>query len=368
MREKKETFKNVFNKKRIVAVLILLVLTLVMMFSNPEFQKFLSRPDSVSVSFQPGMNYYAVNYGKEMLIVGKEGVRSIDSRGREVFSLVNNITEPGVMVKNDFIMLADMGGNQSYLYKNDKLISQIKTEREILAAKLNKNGYIAISSSELGYKGVVSVFDKSGKELFKWHSGSGYIGDIDISSKNELAAAQLMTDKEKVYSKIMLVDISGKEEAKCIAEVDGIVLKLKYKNGGGLIAVTDEKVYVFKKNGKQQFVIDFDGKTPVECNIENENNMVFAFDSGTNNTILESYSSRGKLRGRLETDGEIKTFDVNGECILAVTINGVYRFSPSGKQKGKIEAGQDIKKIKIFAGRDEFLSLGSASADIIKIK
>lgn len=368
MKEKKGTLKNVFSKKRIVAVVILFALTLVMMFSNPEFQKFLFRPDSVSVSFQPGMNYYSVNYGKEMLIVGKEGIRSIDNRGREVFSLVNNVTEPGVAVKNSYIMLADMGGTQGYLYKNDKLVSQIKTEREILAAKLNKNGYIAVATSELGYKGVVNIFDKSGKELFKWHSGSGYIGDIDISSKNELAAVQIMTDKEKVYSKIMLVDTSGKKDARCIAEVDGIVLKLKYKTGGGLIAVTDNTVYSFKKNGKQQFVIDFGGKTPVECNIENENNMVFAFDSGTNNTILESYSSRGKLRGRLETDGEVKSFDVNGECILAATINGVYRFSPSGKEKGKIDAGQDIKKIKIFAGRDEFLSLGSASADVIKIK
>jgi len=368
MKDKDITVKKAFSKKRIIAVLIFFVLVAVMIFSNPEVQKFLLEPSDIRLSFQSGKNYGARAYGKGMLLIANDGIRAIDSRGRENWSIVSPVTSPMVITKNQYIMLADNKGTSVNVYEKDKIISQIKTEREILSAKLNKNGYVAVATEELGYKGAVRIFDKSGTEIFKWSSGNGYIGDIDISSKNRLAVAQLMTDKEKIYSRILVIDPDSQKDAKSIAQIEGIVTKLKYKNNGGLIAVCDSGVYAFKKNGKQDYVIDFGSRTPAGCNVENENNMVFAFDSGLNNTVLESYSSRGKLRGAYETKGEMISFDVNGECILAAGINGAVRITPQGKEKSHSDIKRDIKSVKIFPGRDEFLSIGSGGAEIIKLK
>lgn len=367
MREK-STKKKIFSKKRIIAVVILFLLIVAMFFSNPEFQRFLKEPDDVKLDFQAGASYEPVAYGKGMLLVSGDGMRSVDSKGRENWNVIVTSSSPMVVVKNDHIMFADASGKTISVYDNDKILSQIETDNEILTAKMNKNGWVAAVTSERGYKGAVLVFDARGNEVFKWYSGNGYIGDIDLSADKKLAVAQLMTDKEKIYTRIMLIETDSENKSRQIAEVDGIIMKLKYKNDGGLIAVSDNGAYVFKKNGKEAFRIDFDGRIPVECNIENSGNMVFAFDSGLNNTILESYSSRGKLRGKYETDGKMLCMDVNGECILAATINGVAEVTPSGKEKGRVEVNRDIKKIKIFSGRDEFLSIGSGSAEIIKIR
>lgn len=368
MKEKNVAAKKAFSKKRIIAVLIVLALVAVMIFSNPEVQKFLLEPSDIKLSFQTGASYDALAYGKGMLIVSGDGIRAVDSRGRESWSVVSSVTSPLVLTKGDYIMLADHRGTSVNVYEKDKIISQIKTEREILSAKMNKNGYVAAATEELGYKGAVHVFDKNGKEFFKWSSGSGYIGDIDIYSKNSIALAQLMTDKEQIYSRILIIEPDSETDAKCIAQVDGVVMKLKYKNNGGLIAVCDSGVYAFKKNGKQDYTIDFSGRTPVSCNIENENNMVFAFDSGLNNTVLESYSASGRLRGSYETNGEMISFDVNGECILSASMNGIVRTTPKGKEKSRMGIKRDVKSVRIFPGRDEFLSIGSGSAEIVKMK
>lgn len=360
--------KKIFSKKRIFAVLILGVLVAVMIFSNPEVHKFLTESEEILLDFPSGMNYEAVTFGKEMLFVSNDGIKAVDSSGRESWSTVAATSSPMVDIENDFIMLADAGGNSINVYKNDKIISQIKTEREILTAKVNKNGYVAVATDELGYKGAVLVFDNHGKEVFKWYSGNGYIGDVDISGDKDIVVSQLVADKEQIYSRIMIIETNADDKSQCIAEVDGIVMKLKYKKNGGIIAVTDNGVHIFKRNGKEECKIDFEGRIPVGCNIENQGNMVFAFDSGLNNTIIESYSARGKLRGHYETDGKMLCFDVNGECILAATRNGVTRITPTGKERNHIEISGDVKKIKIFAGRDEFLSLGSGSAEILKIR
>lgn len=359
--------KGFLNKRRVVAVIILFAVIAVMVFSNPEVQKFILRPDTVKLNLQTGINYSLQVAGKEMLLVSSDGIRAVDDDGRENWSIVAPTTAPVVITKNDYIMLADINGTTVNVYERDKIITQIKTEREILSAKLNKNGYVAVATDELGYKGVVRIFDKKGKDIFKWYSGTGYIGDIDIVSKNKLAVAQIMTDKEKVYSRIMLIDTRSPEEANCIAELDGIVMKLNFKNNGGLVAVSESGVYGFKRSGKKDFVIDFAGRVPVDCNIDTPGNMVFAFDSGLNNTVLESYSAKGKLRGKYEADSKITDFDVNGECILAVTQKGVVRVTPSGKIKSKTEISRDVKEVSLFADRDKFLSLGGSSAEILKV-
>ncbi len=368
MKDKRGSAKKAFSKKRIIAVLVIFVLIAVMIFSNPEVQKFLLEQSDIKLSFQIGKKYDAIAYGKGMLLISNDGIRAIDSRGRENWSIVSPVTSPMVVTKDSYIMLADHKGTSVNVYEKDKIISQIKTEREILSAKMNKNGYVAVATEELGYKGAVHVFDRNGAELFKWSSGSGYIGDIDISTKNRLAVAQLMTDKEQVYSRIILIETDDESNAKSIAQLDGIVMKLKYKDNGRLIAVSDGGVYAFKKNGKQDYFIDFGGRTPVGYNIENENNMVFVFDSGLNNTVIESYSVNGRLRGSYETDGEMISFDVNGECILSASIDGVVRTTPKGNEKSRTGIKRDVKTVRIFPGRDEFLSIGSGSAEIIKIK
>ncbi len=373
MRKQRKNFdtekkKGIFNKKRVIAVIAVFLLVAVMVFSNPEVRQFFLETKDVNVSFQAGADYEAVVFGKEMLLVNKDGIRAIDRKGRESWSIVMPNTAPSLDKADKYILLADLNGTSVNVYEKDKIISQIKTEREILSAKLNKNGYVAVATDELGYKGSVTVFDKNGTDIFKWSSGSGYIGDIDISPKKKLAVAQLMTDKDEAYSRIMIIDTSSDKEAKCIAEVDGLVMRLQYKDNGGLIAVSDTAVHGFKKNGKIDFKIDFGGRCLEGFNIENKGNMVLSFDGGLNNSVLESYSSNGKLRGTYETKGEMTAFDVNGECILSASRTGIARVTPSGKEKNRVEVSRDVKKMKIFPGRNEALIIGSGSAEIVKIK
>ena len=265
-------------------------------------------------------------------------------------------------------MLADINGKGIKLFQKEKTVSSIETENEILCAKLNKNGYIAVATGELGYKGMVLLYDKNGKDFFKWHSGAGYIGDIDISSKNKIAVGQIMTDKEEVYTKILVINPDSDKEPKIIAEIPGIVMKLKYKEDGSLIAVSNKGLLGYKRSGKEDFLVDFEGKTPISCNIENENKMVITFDSGLNSTVLLSYSASGKLRGEFDAGSEIRAMDVNGECIVLATRGMVTKITPKGVVKKEIKTNNDVKDIKIFSGRDRLLTLGDSSAELIRLK
>ncbi len=364
----KISIKNAFNKKRILAVIAIFAIIVVMIVSNPDMGEFFSSAETVRLKFQTGVEYDMVAYGNDMLLVNNEGIFAIDKRGREAWSTVAATASPQILVNGRYFMLADINGKTVRTFEKEKLVAQIETENEILSAKMNKNGYVAVATDELGYKGMVVLFNKNGDEKFRWHSGSGYIGDIDVSDNNKLAVAQLTTDKDKVYSRIIMIDPNSDKEPESIAELEGIVMKLEFRDNGTLIAVSDKGAYGYRRSGKQRFEIDFEGRKPIECNIENENNMVFAFDSGLNGIVLESYSSSGKKRGSYDAESEIFAIDVNGECIVAAKRDGIVRITPKGKVQKEIKASKDVKDIRIFAGRDKILSLGGDSAEIMKIR
>ncbi len=362
------SIKKAFNKKRIIAVAIVFVMIVIAVATNPEVGEFFSSADTLKLTFQTGVEYDIAACGDEMLIANNEGVFAIDKSGREAWSVIAATTSPQLLVEDRYFMLADINGKTVRTYKKEKLVAQIDTENEILSAKMNKNGSVALATDELGYKGMVTLFGRDGKEKFKWHSGSGYIGDIDVADNGKLAVAQLTTDKEKIYSRIILINPNSKSEPECIAEIDGIVMKLLFRDNGSLAAVSDKGVYVYGRSGKQKFVIDFKGRKPLECNIENENNMLLAFDSGLNSTVLESYSSKGKLRGSYDAGSEVFAVDVKGECITSATRDGIVRINPKGTVKKEIKASKDVKDIRIFAGRGKLLCLGGESAEIMKIR
>ncbi len=356
-----------FNKKRLIIVILIFAALVAGVLTNAALKNYLLETEVSQLKFQTGMEYDTIAYGKDILLVNHEGILALNRSGHELWNIVCASTSPTVSVSGKYIMLADMNGKDVHVYKEDKLITQIKTEKEILSAKMNKNGYVAVATADLGYKGMVTVYDKSGNEIFKWHSGAGYIGGMDISPKNQIALAQIMTDRDKVYSKIIRLNIKKDGETENIAEIDGIIMEVSFRENGSFTAVSNEGVYGFKKNGKAVYSTSFGGRVMESYNIENEHNMVFAFDNGRNGTMLESYSQKGELRGSYDAEDEIRNFDVSGECIAIGTAYRLLRITPTGKLKGEWQISHDVRRIKVFGSRDRVIVIGGDSADLMKI-
>lgn len=358
----------VFNKKRVILVVVLFAAVITAFFSNAHMRKLFSTSETSELKFQTGVDYDIVTYGNDLLLINHEGITALNRSGNEMWNIVFSMTTPMADVRDDYIMVADMNGKTVNLYEKDVLVSQIKTEKEIISAKVNKNGYIAVATDELGYRGLITVYDKSGNEVFKWHSGAGYIGDTDISDRNIIAVSQLMTDREKIYSRIVTLNVKSEEEKVLTDTIDGVVMDVEYRDNGEIVAVSDTEVCGFKKNGALKFRTDFRSRKLSGYDIGDEHNMVFAFLSGLNTTILESYSAKGELRGSFESHSKIETFDVSGEYILAASTGKVIRCNPKGELKFESEISHDIKKVGILPGRSKFIAIGDGVAKIIGLR
>ena len=352
------------NKKRLLIIIIIFAVLLAVLFTSGRIYNFFNSSDMLELNFQKGISFRLENYKKDILFINNEEMIAINNRGEISFRAETGISDPAVCVSGDYILITDIGGTNAYLYKGDKLVNKFEMPNTIYCAKVNKNGRTVIATAESGYKGMFTVFSSSGEELYKWHSGSGYIADIDISPKNDVVVSQIVTDENFVVSKILFFDISKNEEIECAKYDNSLVSHVRFNSDSTFTALSDTGMSGFSSKCENKFFVDFQGRTLVYYNTSNMNNIVLAFEGSVNDIIIEAYSHSGKLKGSFRPDESIDCIDVNGEMILMSSGRKIMTYTPTGNIKMKKDISHDISALKIFQGRKKAVLLGGSNAAI----
>lgn len=323
------------------------------------------------LEFDTGGEYKLYAYGSDILLLNNNGIKMVNNKGKDRWSYTYTLTNPMVDISGRYMLLADLDGNNTLnLFDNDG--SNIQTypiNSDILSAKINSKKLAAVAMSEEGYKGSVVVYNKKAEEIFKWNSGEGYIIDIDISNDGRyVAAVQMMSDRDEVYSKIHVINISSGQETAVMECESSLISKINFDKHDNIIAVGDSKAYGYSKKGKQRYVIDLAGKSPQTYDIENGNNLVFLCRDSRGNSVLEIYSLRGKFLGEYTSSDEIKNICINDNNIVVSTSRNLLYLSDRGKLKKTIEISHDIMSMGIYGNNRNVLVLGGNKADIVRIR
>ncbi len=355
------------NKKRLILVIIILAVLLAVVFSSSLVYKFFTASNSIALDFQKGVSYRIENFKKNMLFINNEEMKIVSSGGKILFTAQTGISEPSVSVRGDYILISDISGNIAYLYKKEKLIKKFSFDNSIYSAKVNKKGYCVFATGEKGYKGMITVLSHSGKEIFKWHSGSGYIADVDISQKNNVIVSQVLTDKDFINSKVLFFNTKKNKETECRSFENTLVAHLRFNDDNTFVSLSDTCLTGYSSKGAKKYQVDFMGRSLLYYNTFNMNNIVLSFRGSVNDCIIESYSHSGKLKGTYKPNENIDSIDVNGELIVTSSGRKITAVTPKGKVKSKKTISHDISNIKIFYGRKKAVLLGGNDAVIYNI-
>lgn len=355
------------NKKKFILVLIIFAAVLAFLLTSARVYNFFTSSDVLELKFQKGLSYRIEKYNKDILFINNEEMQCINDRGQIVWNTVTGVSEPVVSVSGEYILITDVSGNTALLYKKNKLIHKFILPNSIYCAKVNKNGYTVFVTSETGYKGMFTVFSPGGKETYRWHSGSGYIADVDISTNNNIIVSQIITDNSFVTSKILHFNIKKDKETECSIYENELFSHVHFHNDNSFIALSDTRMIGFSSKCSKKYETDFLGRTIVYYNTSNMNNIVLAFKGSVNDTIIESYSHSGKLKGTYRPSEDIDSIDVCGELIVTSSGKKIIIVSPSGKIKSKKDIDHEANNLKIFSGRKKVVLIGGNNASIYSI-
>ncbi len=360
IRGKKMTFSP-WKLATLGAAILLLFTLLVQLLMIPAH-----RTRTIDLGFRAGSDYAVQSFQKDILLYNNQNMKVIDQKGETVWTVDLSLSSPLVETGGSYVLAADLGGKHAaILYREGEIVQEYQITKDIISAKVNQKGAVAIATAADGYKGSVIVVDKKGREQFRWNSGDGYIMDLDISDNGHyLAVAQLSSQGTRADSKVQFIDLYQKKVIRTAERPGTIIGEIRF-SGNKLLTVSDGELCSFSGSGKLLYEVSFAGKRPGKYDISSDEVLVFSAYDHLGNAVLELYHLNGKKMGTYLADTPITTLAVCGDTIVAASQRDVLQIKKNGKLRKRATCNHDVKEVGVFGSGKTCLAAGSTEADII---
>lgn len=128
-------------------------------------------------------NSLFVAMGNELLVCTNSQVQLFSPTGAVRVKEPVTMTSPALNVAGDHAVVYDVGGKTILIFQGNELLQKLDLPGDltILSATVNEKGWVAVTSKEGGYKGVVTVYDPSFEAVLAIRLSSRYVSDAVVT-------------------------------------------------------------------------------------------------------------------------------------------------------------------------------------------
>lgn len=316
------------------------------------------------VSFEGANETEFLPYKNGVVCAKMNHMSYIDATGTVVWETDTAIVDPILKVDGNYILLVEKRRNKICLYIDNKLQYDVDDPDMIMSAELSSNGDVVVVTNKSSYRGGISVYNKSGEQIFSWASGSDAVICADISSASRSVAVALLNSDETAKTTIQLFNVNETESYAKAEMPDTIVYELQFI-GDMLNAFGDNRLIGISASGKIVYENDFSNVQLTHSAIDSKGNKLLAFDDG-NIPMLNMYSKNGSLKNSITLIGVTDFVDINKKYILYNTGRDIYFGKINSKVISKYTATMDIKNL-IIVSDTTFVVVYSNSLEIVTV-
>lgn len=271
-------------------------------------------------------------------------ISQMNKKGEVIWETATSISEPVLDVNGNYIVIADSNGKGICLYYRNKLAYSVQAENPILTVNVSSDGDTVVTTNKEFFKGAVEVFNKTGRRIFSWNSGSEYVMDASISPSTRRLAVSLLNTDENAKTNIRFFNIKDGKEYYTGTLENSVTLSSRFINGY-LDITADNCIAGLKTGGETKWYEKFDENKLSGFAVDTRGNKIISAESDTAALILV-YAEGGKLLTQFEVDTLPDSVDIQGRNILYNSGRSIY-FGVPGKEKN-FTASMDIKNLKII--------------------
>lgn len=247
---KSETLKVRFKTLIISFIVIILILGIYLfLYYAPIFGIGFNKTNKLDVSkkidiVSSEQDLY-LSYCNELLVYSNGVISTYNSNSKKTweYKLADSFI-PQIYIEGKYMLVSDSSSGKIYLFEGKQEILDKKLDGTISNVFLDNNGNMAIEYSTSGYKKVIGVYSKKGKNLYNAYINSGNIIDIKlINGGNDLVLFQTSSKSSKIGFSVNL--INGKNEEnnmEQLVKIDNNYLYDLTIKGKNIIMLLDDKI------------------------------------------------------------------------------------------------------------------------------
>lgn len=366
--------KNYQRKKMSVKKIILVVVTTIIIicaitlavlyFANENFRKWtdikvfrkdITEQDIVSIDLNTDKNNQIFCYNKYIGILNDRILNLYNQSGQKLSEITVDINSAIFTSNNKYLAIAEKEGQEFCVIFDKTYLWRARIEGQILQIHINKNGYVALITTDNTYKSIITVFDSSGQEILKNYLSSTRVVDASISDDNKnVAFAELDTSGTLIQSNIKVISIEkAKKDAENAivysyqADSSKMIVSIEYQDKQKLVCVYDNSVDIISGENNQE-ILSVDKKMTFISG-ELKNSVVYIseeqsglFNSTSTATIIDTSSNRKSVYNFDEVAKEMYTC----EDIIGINVGSeMYFINTSGMLLKKYTSKQEITNV-----------------------
>ena len=118
----------------------------------------------------------------------------------------------------------DIGGSDVYVLNAQGLVRKITCGGEILSVTLTREGRLAVTLNERGYKAAVEVYDEDGVKEFAFHSADSFLMTSSVSRDGKEMAAVTMGQSQGSFTSSIVLYKLDRQEAYATCDLAGVAV------------------------------------------------------------------------------------------------------------------------------------------------
>ncbi|NCB62747.1 MAG: hypothetical protein EOM52_03900 [Clostridia bacterium] len=183
-----------------------------------------------SFQFGSGGKGGYLGVGDDLMVWSTTGVRLYSPGGVEYLNESLMLSRPAATANGGVAVVYDAGGCVLRAYSKREQVFSLDNAQgeEILSARVNSGGMLAVTTRAQGYKGVVTVYDSKFEPKVRYRLSSRFVMDGAISDDGKTVAVLTLGQENGAFnSSLDLYAIDGDEPFATVSLGNNLILDLR---------------------------------------------------------------------------------------------------------------------------------------------
>ena len=362
--ERELKIKKIAKISLLIIFIVALITLIVLYIVRQDFRRWvditilrkdITTSDIASIDLATNKNNQIYCYGNNVCILNDKNLKIYNPAGDEVTDISVDINTAVFDSNGKYLAIAEKNGQNLCTIFDKTFLWKQQVDGEILHISINKNGYVAVVTTDSTYKSIITLYDQNGKSVLKNYLSSSRVVDVSISNDNKYVAfAELDTMVALIQSNIKIISVDkALENAKEAiiytynADTSEMIVNINYQDKGALVCHFDDSIKVINSNNIDEKLKIDKNCTFSSCDLNNSFVYINEQNSGIFNSksvlnITNTLNGQNKIYNLSEVIKEMYAYN----NIIGVNVGAeIYFINANGMLIKKYTSKQEISNV-----------------------
>ncbi len=312
-------------------------------------------------SYESGSGQIFALCGDDLAVASSSGLLLFDPEGTPVVREIFGMETPALAACDEFVAAYDVGGESLRLAWPDGSSSSLEVRGAIRSVTLNASGYMAVTTEESGYNGLVRVYDPHQTALFEWYSGQGYALSGRVTPDGKRLVVHCVSS---TGSSLKFFRLDSEAEQGSYETDDQLFLDFWIFGDGRIAALSEEALVFLSEDGQSPRTYSFSGKYLTNYSFSDGFAALFLgqYRTGSSATLV-TLSSEGSSIGSRGTQRDLISLSAGEQQILALYSDGLVVYTDGLEESYTYDMSVNVKSA-LLRDKGDVLLLSGYSAEI----